>query len=219
MIASKVLCDDRYSNAAWVAAGQSVFELREINEMEREMCGYLEWQFKFDPVILGEFEHNVRSFFSGPGPYPPVYLSYFVPSLFSSFKASLSDTPPSSRVRPSTSQRAPVVFAPDFVTPSTAPLASNTRPVVPSPSTFPKGLNSPTAQSDLRVGHNSPLPSTSMTTQLSEDENISTTHSSLLYGNESAHVSLTPASSSLSSSSTDSGPRRLPFAHVVPCQW
>ncbi|TDL16318.1 hypothetical protein BD410DRAFT_889897 [Rickenella mellea] len=45
VIASKVLypCDDRYSNENWALVGQGMFALMEINQMEREMCAYLEW--------------------------------------------------------------------------------------------------------------------------------------------------------------------------------
>ena len=42
MIASKVICDDTYSNKSWSIVGQGMFALREINQIEREMCSYLE---------------------------------------------------------------------------------------------------------------------------------------------------------------------------------
>lgn len=42
MLASKVICDDTYSNKSWSIVGQGMFALREINQMEREMCSYLE---------------------------------------------------------------------------------------------------------------------------------------------------------------------------------
>ncbi|CDO69607.1 hypothetical protein BN946_scf184875.g10 [Trametes cinnabarina] len=56
MIASKVICDDTYSNKSWSIVGQGMFALREINQMEREMCSYLEWQLNIDPHALQEFE-------------------------------------------------------------------------------------------------------------------------------------------------------------------
>ncbi|ORX36622.1 cyclin-like protein, partial [Kockovaella imperatae] len=43
MIASKVICDDTYSNQSWGIVAQKMFALKEINQMEREMCGYLDW--------------------------------------------------------------------------------------------------------------------------------------------------------------------------------
>jgi hypothetical protein len=43
MIASKVVCDDTYSNQSWAIVAQKMFSLKEVNQMEREMCGYLEW--------------------------------------------------------------------------------------------------------------------------------------------------------------------------------
>jgi hypothetical protein len=54
MIASKVVCDDTYSNQSWCVVGQKMFSLKEMNQMEREMCGYLEW--------------NLVSFCPRPGP-------------------------------------------------------------------------------------------------------------------------------------------------------
>jgi hypothetical protein len=42
MIASKVICNDTYSNKTWSVVAQGMFGLREINQMVREMCNYLE---------------------------------------------------------------------------------------------------------------------------------------------------------------------------------
>jgi hypothetical protein len=74
MIASKVICDDTYSNKSWCIVGQGMFALREINQMEREMCSYLEWELNVDPKSLQEFEHLVRKEFYGPGPYTAIPL-------------------------------------------------------------------------------------------------------------------------------------------------
>jgi hypothetical protein len=52
MLASKVIYDDTYSNKSWSIVGQGMFALREINQMEREMCSYLEWQLKVAPTAL-----------------------------------------------------------------------------------------------------------------------------------------------------------------------
>ncbi|KAI0037559.1 hypothetical protein FA95DRAFT_1462545, partial [Auriscalpium vulgare] len=70
MIASKIICDDTYSNKSWCMVGQGMFALREINQMEREMCSYPEWQLNADPTTLHDFEIQVRRDFAGPGPYP-----------------------------------------------------------------------------------------------------------------------------------------------------
>ncbi|KAF8434992.1 hypothetical protein L210DRAFT_3409429 [Boletus edulis BED1] len=76
MLASKVICDDTYSNKSWSIVAQGMFQLREINQMEREMCQYLEWELNVDPVTLWEFEEMIRKDFVGPGPYP----TYILPS-------------------------------------------------------------------------------------------------------------------------------------------
>ncbi|KAI0315301.1 hypothetical protein OF83DRAFT_1028823, partial [Amylostereum chailletii] len=71
MLAAKIICDNAYSNKSWYSAAQSMFALHEINQMEREMCSYLEWQLNVDPTVLREFETRVRRDFSSIGPYPP----------------------------------------------------------------------------------------------------------------------------------------------------
>ncbi|KAI1791231.1 hypothetical protein LXA43DRAFT_1074419 [Ganoderma leucocontextum] len=76
MIASKVIWDDTYANKSWSIVGQGMFPLREINQMEREMCSYLEWQVNIEPNALKEFEAGVRRDFKGLGPYP----TYVLPS-------------------------------------------------------------------------------------------------------------------------------------------
>ncbi|KAL1745051.1 hypothetical protein HDZ31DRAFT_12210, partial [Schizophyllum fasciatum] len=63
MIASKVMCDDTYSNKSWSVVAQGLFNLREINQMEREMCGYLDWELVVDGEILQWFEERVRKDF------------------------------------------------------------------------------------------------------------------------------------------------------------
>ncbi|RDB25261.1 PHO85 cyclin-2 [Hypsizygus marmoreus] len=76
MIASKVICDDTYSNKSWSIVAQGMFSLREINQMEREMCSYLDWELSVDDNILTTFEERLREDFkSADGPYPTFPLS------------------------------------------------------------------------------------------------------------------------------------------------
>ncbi|KAI6004707.1 hypothetical protein EDD15DRAFT_2444076 [Pisolithus albus] len=60
MLASKVICDDTYSNKSWSIVEQGMFQLQEINQMEREI----------------EFEAMVWKDFTGVGPFP----TYILPS-------------------------------------------------------------------------------------------------------------------------------------------
>lgn len=116
MIASKVICDDTYSNKSWSIVGQGMFALREINQMEREMCSYLEWQLNIDPSALTEFEQKVRRDFKGSGPYPTYILASPAPSPVPSTTpytpANASAPPPSFTTRvtnaPSTSPPKPI---------------------------------------------------------------------------------------------------------------
>src|SRR5882762_5250992 len=64
--------------------------IREINQMEREMCSYLEWQLNVDPSILhDQVCHN----FIGPGPYPPIVLPQPSPCPFHSSASSSTSIP------------------------------------------------------------------------------------------------------------------------------
>ena len=63
MLASKVVCDDTYSNKSWAVVGQGMFALREINQMEREMLGYLEWSLNIPGEDLVKFEKEVRKIY------------------------------------------------------------------------------------------------------------------------------------------------------------
>ncbi|KAJ7928709.1 hypothetical protein B0H13DRAFT_1597303 [Mycena leptocephala] len=76
MIASKVICDDVYSNKSWSIVAQGMFTLREINQMEREMCNYLDWELTVDNSILSNFEAMVQRDFprDSKGPYPTYSL-------------------------------------------------------------------------------------------------------------------------------------------------
>ncbi|OJT04597.1 hypothetical protein TRAPUB_4687 [Trametes pubescens] len=60
MIASKVICDDTYSNKSWSIVSQGMFALREINQMEQEMHSYLDWQLNIKANARLEFEQKVR---------------------------------------------------------------------------------------------------------------------------------------------------------------
>ncbi|WWC70198.1 uncharacterized protein I206_104148 [Kwoniella pini CBS 10737] len=61
MIASKVICDDTYSNQSWSIVAQKMFALKEVNQMEREMCGYLEWNLNVAGDEIVDFEAKIRS--------------------------------------------------------------------------------------------------------------------------------------------------------------
>lgn len=72
MISSKVICDDTYSNQSWGVVAQKMFALKEINQMEREMCGYLEWSLNVEGQEVADFESRIRQEFS---PKPVVAAS------------------------------------------------------------------------------------------------------------------------------------------------
>ncbi|GBE84351.1 hypothetical protein SCP_0603290 [Sparassis crispa] len=124
MIASKVICDDTYSNKSWSIVGQGMFALREINQMEREMCSYLEWQLNIEPKALQEFEMKVRRDFKGQGPFP----NYILPS-------------PAPSPVPSTTPYAQVGSAPTFARPQQQP----TSPPKPIPPAVPVAASHATA--------------------------------------------------------------------------
>lgn len=55
MLASKSSCDDTYSNKSWTIVGQGLFSLREVNQMERELFGYLGFKVNVKNEELVEF--------------------------------------------------------------------------------------------------------------------------------------------------------------------
>ena len=67
MLASKVICNNTYSNKSRLIVAQGMFGLREINQMEREMRQYLEGELNVDPAMLEEFKEMVCKDFVGIG--------------------------------------------------------------------------------------------------------------------------------------------------------
>ncbi|KAM6502521.1 hypothetical protein JOM56_002498 [Amanita muscaria] len=93
MIASKVLCDDTYSNKSWTIVAQGLFNLREINQMEREMCSYLDWELTVDNDTLSRFERIVKKDFSNAQETYPSYPVEMVSKRAIKAAASTSSTP------------------------------------------------------------------------------------------------------------------------------
>lgn len=119
MIASKVICDDTYSNQSWGIVAQKMFALKEINQMEREMCGYLEWNLNVGGDEVLDFEARIRAE-HGPN-------AVMAPKAASS--ASSLDLPPVA----SSSSSSPAV-AHGYPSPETTP--DPTRPIRPVPSAY-----------------------------------------------------------------------------------
>ena len=135
MIASKVICDDTYSNKSWSIVGQGMFQLREINQMEREMCQYLDWELNVEPSTLKEFEDMVRKDFAGPGPYPTYVLQTIS-------KLAATSTNPFPAIAPNTSTSPIPSFGPRQASPpkSTPPppsIPTNPASAYISPPTTP----------------------------------------------------------------------------------
>ncbi|KAJ7163425.1 hypothetical protein C8R43DRAFT_1171322 [Mycena crocata] len=93
MVASKIICDDSYSNKSWSLVAQGMFTLSQINQMEREMCNYLDWELTVDNPILGKFEAMVQRDFppNSRGPYP-TYSLHMVSKRVAKAAASTSAT-------------------------------------------------------------------------------------------------------------------------------
>ncbi|KAI0653501.1 hypothetical protein C8Q70DRAFT_937610 [Cubamyces menziesii] len=138
MIASKVICDDTYSNKSWSIVGQGMFALREINQMEREMCSYLEWQLNIDPEALKEFEAKVRRDFKGPGPYPTYVVSTPAPS-------------PMPSTTPYTQTNGDAAPTPSFTKRPTQP--PSTSPPKPIPPPVPVHAGNPYGPAGHHAGH------------------------------------------------------------------
>ncbi|KAF5355148.1 hypothetical protein D9756_005453 [Leucocoprinus leucothites] len=93
MIASKVICDDTYSNKSWAIVAQGMFSLREVNQMEREMCGYLDWEITVDNDVLKRFETALFQDFGVDREQYPNYQNAMVSRRAARAAASTSNTP------------------------------------------------------------------------------------------------------------------------------
>jgi len=139
MLASKVICDNTYSNKSRFIVAQGMFQLREINQMEREKCQYLEWKLDVDPVTLREFENMICKDLVGPGPHP----TYILPSTKKStppptanpFAAPSHMSPPPSYGQRYPSPPKPVLPPPP--NPTMAYMTPPTTPDTPSPTYSP----------------------------------------------------------------------------------
>ncbi|KAJ3519983.1 hypothetical protein NMY22_g12950 [Coprinellus aureogranulatus] len=106
MLASKFMSDDSYSNKSWCMVAQSMFPLREINKMEREMCKYLDWELAIDDAMLASFENQVVKDFSQDRSsypnYPLILVSKIAPRDTSTAASNVSGSPitPPSIYRP-----------------------------------------------------------------------------------------------------------------------
>ncbi|WFD21015.1 hypothetical protein MCAP1_003270 [Malassezia caprae] len=91
MLACKTLCDDSYNNKSWVIVGQNLFTLREINQMERELFGYLDLHLQVLPEEMVQFAAELEKYGA-----PPVTLEDLKRTRFSvpSAGPSAPRTPP-----------------------------------------------------------------------------------------------------------------------------
>lgn len=56
MVASKVICDNVYSNESWWTMSQGMFSLLDMNQMERDMCNSLDWKLEVQELELEGFK-------------------------------------------------------------------------------------------------------------------------------------------------------------------
>ncbi|KAJ7783104.1 hypothetical protein B0H16DRAFT_1877545 [Mycena metata] len=79
MISSKCLYDVCYSNLGWYRLAQQIYSLREINQMERELCRHLEWELTVKKHTLMNLKAAlVRDFApKNKGPKPRYTMDMF----------------------------------------------------------------------------------------------------------------------------------------------
>jgi hypothetical protein len=143
MLASKIICDDTYC-----IVGQGIFALREIDQMEREMCSYLEWQLNVDPATLRDLQSRVQLDFAGPGPYPPTVLPQPTSAPFShqstgnNINSSMGSSIPAFASHVPLFKDAPVIPSPSIRTypssPPDTPEASHSASTSPASSVSPQ---------------------------------------------------------------------------------
>lgn len=62
MLASKMVCDDSYNNKSWTIVCQGLLSLREVNQMERELLGYLALNINATAEQLTDFATEFELF-------------------------------------------------------------------------------------------------------------------------------------------------------------
>jgi hypothetical protein len=157
MLASKVMCDDTYSNKSWSIVAQGMFNLREINQMEREMCAYLEWELHVDGPMLKNFESLVQRDFSMQKDSYPVYPADIV----SRRARKAGNTMPESSTSPIPNFGAHRKPAPSKPTPSSSPVSgssSSSYPNTPDASHSQTSSPASSASPATPVGPDGPSP-------------------------------------------------------------
>lgn len=59
MLSSKIQMDDTYSNRSWAIVGGNFFALREVNQMERELFAFLEWNAVVSKAELEAYSETI----------------------------------------------------------------------------------------------------------------------------------------------------------------
>ncbi|KAF9268632.1 cyclin-like protein [Marasmius fiardii PR-910] len=206
MIASKVICDDTYSNKSWTIVAQGMFTLREINQMEREMCNYLDWELTVDNPILSNFEAAVKQDFSGPqGPFP-TYSLQMVSKRAIKAASSTTATP----IPEPNSTTSPI---PSFGQRHSSPAASTESSPAPRPKDKPSYSNSSSPMPDTpspSFSNTSPASSASPKTPIGPED-----FSAKIHGVDTHYDGF--------SMSEDIPPHHplkgKMFAHAAPCGW
>lgn len=78
IIAAKILNDRTYNNTAWVTVSRNQFTHEAINEMERQMCGYLKYKLAIFGPMLEVFEEAVKRDFNEDRTSYPSYSNDMV---------------------------------------------------------------------------------------------------------------------------------------------
>lgn len=123
MLASKMVCDDSYNNKSWTVVCQNLFTLREVNQMERELLGYLDLHINATAEEISEFTSELE-LYGAPRmslralqelqlPAARTHASYAPEPKPQSSKAATS-TPSVARASRASSHRRCVSLKPDF---------------------------------------------------------------------------------------------------------
>jgi len=132
-------CDDTYSNKSWAIVAQNMFPLAEINQMEREMLGYLEWHVDVGLEQMEELQRTLDGVFNAfrLPPAPAAAAAAAAGSTSSSAAPSSSSAAAAPRYTPYQHQQQQQPFQLPTPASSTAssPLAPNSAAAAPAAST------------------------------------------------------------------------------------
>lgn len=94
ILVHKFLCDDSFSNRSWCSVAGDRYTVQDVNKMERDMCGLLDWQLGFALEDVVRFERAIRKEFNASLGFSASSIEACISPPFTSSTSPASSTVP-----------------------------------------------------------------------------------------------------------------------------